>query len=176
MNIFIWAPFIQKVGTTTNVENLISCLLKFSKKNTYKIDLINVFGEWDNYKFDDTKVNKISLLNISFLKKNKKNGFLKSRIYTIIIIILSLIPLIKLLSKKKYDFLFVHLITSLPIFLNGFVNKNTKLILSIAGFPKLTFLRTFFWKFFQKNIFKVLCPSFETKKLLLEKKILMKKN
>jgi glycosyltransferase involved in cell wall biosynthesis len=174
MNIFIWAPFIQKVGTTTNVENLISCLLKFSKKNTYKIDLINVFGEWDNYEFDEKKINKISLLNIKFLKKNKKNGFLRSRFYTILIIFLSIIPLIRILNKKKYDFLFVHLITSLPIFLTGFINKNTKLILNIAGFPKLTFLRSFFWKFFQKNIYKVICPSNETKNLLIEKKIFNK--
>ena len=174
MNIFIWAPFIQKVGTTTNVENLISCLLRFSKKNTYKIDLINVFGEWDNYEFDETKINKISLLNIKFLKKNKKNGFLRSRFYTILIIFLSIIPLIRILNKKKYDFLFVHLITSLPIFLTGFINKNTKLILNIAGFPKLTFLRSFFWKFFQKNIYKVICPSTETKNLFIEKKIFNK--
>lgn len=171
MNIFIWAPFIQKVGTTTNVENLINCLLKFSKKNTFKIDLVNVFGEWDDYKFEDSRVNKIPLLNIRFLKKNQKNGFLKSRLYTILIIIFSIIPLIKLLNKKKYDFLFVHLITSLPIFLTRFISKNSKLILSIAGFPKLTFLRSLFWKFFQRNIFKVICPSFETKKLLIEKKI-----
>ena len=45
MNIFIWAPFLQKVGTTSNVENLINSFLKFSKKKDFKIDLINVFGE-----------------------------------------------------------------------------------------------------------------------------------
>lgn len=174
MNIFIWAPFLQKVGTTTNVENLINSLIKFSKKKNLKIDLINVFGEWDNYNFEDERINKISLLNFKFLKENKKKGFLISRIYTIFIIIFSIIPLAKLLKEKNYDFLFVHLITSLPIFLSGFFKKKTKLILSIAGFPKLTYLRSFFWKLFQKNIHRIICPSYETKNILIEKKIFNK--
>ncbi len=174
MNIFIWAPFLQKVGTTTNVENLINSLVKFSKKKNLKIDLINVFGEWDNYNFEDERINKISLLNFKFLKENKKKGFLISRIYTIFIIIFSIIPLAKLLKEKNYDFLFVHLITSLPIFLSGFFKKKTKLILSIAGFPKLTYLRSFFWKLFQKNIHRIICPSYETKNILIEKKIFNK--
>jgi glycosyltransferase involved in cell wall biosynthesis len=175
MNIFIWAPFLQKVGTTTNVENLINSLIKFSKKKSYKIDLINVFGEWDNYEFDDKRINKISLLNYRFLKNNKKKGFLISRFYTILIIILSAIPLARLLKEKNYDFLFVHLITSLPIFLASFLKKNNKLILNIAGFPKLTFLRSLYWKFFQRNIYRIVCPSHETKNLLLEKKIFNEK-
>ena len=124
MNIFIWAPFLQKVGTTTNVENLISSFLKYSKTQNYQIDLINVFGEWDNYKIEDKRINKVSLLNFKFLKENKKKGFLISRIYTIFIIIFSVFPLAKLLKEKNYDFLFVHLITSLPIFLAGFFKKK----------------------------------------------------
>ena len=175
MNILIWSPFIQKVGTTSNVQNLINSFIKFSKKDNFKIDLINVFGEWDNYEFRDIRVNKIKLLNFKFLKESKKNGFLRSRIYTILIIILSIIPLIKILNKKKYDFLFAHLITSLPIFLLNFINKDIKLILNIAGFPKLTLLRSFFWKLNQKKIYNIICPSQETKNLLKEKNIFNEK-
>ena len=51
------------------------------------------------------------------------------------------------------------------------MKKRIKLILSIGGFPKLTFLRSFFWRFFGRYIFKVVCPSQETKQLLLNKKI-----
>ena len=169
MNILIWAPFIQKVGTTSNVEGLINSLTKYSKK--YQIDLVNVFGEWDNYEFESENVKKVSLLKLNFIKENKKSGFIRSRLYTIIIILCSFVPLMRLLKKKNYNFIFAHLITSLPIFLNGLIKKKTKLILSIAGFPKLTFLRSFFWKSFGRNIFKVICPSQETKQLLLELKI-----
>ena len=171
MNILIWSPFLQKVGTTTNVLNIIDSINKYSKKNSFKIDLLDVFGEWENYEFERVKVNKISLLNYNFLKKIRKNGFIRSRIITILIIILSIIPLAKQLKKKNYNFFFVHLITSLPIILTRFIKKETKLILSIAGFPKLTLMRSLFWKHFQNRIYKIICPSIETKELLVEKKI-----
>ena len=171
MNILIWSPFLQKVGTTTNVLNLINSINKYLKKNTFKIDLLDVFGEWDNYEFDTIKVNKISLLNNKFLKKIKKNGFIRSRLVTILIIILSVIPLAIQLKKKNYNFFFVHLITSLPIILTRFIKKDTKLILNIAGFPKLTLIRSLFWKYFQNRIYKIICPSKETKDLFIEKKI-----
>ena len=100
MNILIWSPFLQKVGTTTNVLNIINSINKYSKKNSFEIDLLDVFGEWENYEFERIKVNKISLLNYSFLKKIKKNGFIRSRLVTILIIILSIIPLAKQLKKK----------------------------------------------------------------------------
>ncbi len=171
MNILIWAPFIQKVGTTTNVINSITALKKFSKKNKYTIDLLDVYGEWSEYDFKEINVNKINLLNNSFLKKTKKTGFLRSRIFTILIIFLSLFPLFKLLKKNNYQFIFTHLITSLPIFLINFMNIKTKIILNIAGFPQLTFLRKLFWKLFQKKIYKIICPSLETKNLLVENNI-----
>ena len=79
MNILIWAPFIQKVGTTSNVEGLINSLTKYSKK--YQIDLINVFGEWDNYEFESENVEKVSLIKLNFIKENKKSGFIRSRLY-----------------------------------------------------------------------------------------------
>ena len=171
MNILIWSPFLQKVGTTTNVLNLINSINKYSKKDTFKIDLLDVFGEWENYEFDTIKVNKISLLNNGYLKKIKKNGFIRSRLVTILIILLSALPLARQLKKKNYSFFFVHLITSLPIILTRFIKKDTKLILNIAGFPKLTLIRSLFWKHFQNRIYKIICPSQETKNLLIEKKI-----
>lgn len=174
MNILIWSPFLQKVGTTSNVNNLINASTKYSNQEIDSIDLINVFGEWDNYEFNDDKVNKISLLNFNFLKKLKKNGFLRSRFFTFVIIILSFIPLIKLLKKKNYDFFFIHLITFLPIFLAKFFKNKPKTVLHISGFPKLTFLRSYFWKNNQKNIHKVICPSYETRNLLIEKNIFNK--
>ncbi len=171
MNILIWSPFLQKVGTTSNVLNLISSLNKYSKKEKIKIDLIDVFGEWENYEFDEDKVEKISLLKNNFFKKIKKDGFIMSRLVTILIIIFSFVPLLKQFKKKNYNFVFVHLITSLPILVNKFANKKIKLILNIAGFPKLTLIRSLFWKLFQNRIYKIICPSKETKDLILEKNI-----
>ena len=77
MKILIWSPFLQKVGTTSNVNNLINATTKYSNQELDSIDLINVYGEWDNYEFNNNKVNKISLLNFYFLKKLKKKWFFK---------------------------------------------------------------------------------------------------
>ena len=175
MNILIWSPFLQKVGTTSNVYNLINAITKYSNQGVDSIDLINVFGEWDGYEFSSKKVNKISLLNFYFFKKVKKNGFLRSRFFTFLIIILCLFPLIKLLKKKSYDFFFIHLITFLPIFLARIFKNKSKIVLHISGFPKLTFLRSYFWRNSQKHIYKVICPSKETQNLLIEKKVFLSK-
>jgi len=40
MNILIWSPFLQKVGTTSNVCNLIHGIIKYSKHNINSIKVI----------------------------------------------------------------------------------------------------------------------------------------
>ncbi|MDC1128829.1 glycosyltransferase [Candidatus Pelagibacter sp.] len=163
--ILIWAPFVKKVGTTTNVLNSIQALKKFSKKK-YKIFLINVFGEWDKYIQENEDIQKINLFKSNFILEGNADGFIKSRFYMILIFLKSLIPLTLLIRRNKYDYIFCHLITSLPIFITLFTNKKIKTILNIAGYPKLNFLRKNFWKLFGNNIYKIICPSNETKKLI----------
>ena len=167
MKILIWSPFINKVGTTTNVINSILALKKFSKKEKYSIDLVDVFGEWSEYEFRGIDINKIKLLNNRFILKRKKNGFLRSRFYTILIFLSSIVPFLKLLKKNDYNFIIAHLITSVPILLFLFIKTNTKLILSIAGHPKINFMRKFIWKISSKKLFKIICPSNELKNILI---------
>ena len=50
-------------------------------------------------------------------------------------------------------------------------NFKSKFVLRISGFPKLNFIRKFFWKLANKKIYKVICPTEGTYKDLLEKKI-----
>ena len=56
----------------------------------------------------------------------------------------------------------IHLITSLPLFLNLLFKFQTKFILRISGKPKLNFIRFFFWKIALKEIFKITFPTLET--------------
>ena len=51
-NIFVWSPFTGKVGT---VQNIINCLYSINKYSKLKTNLINAFGEWDDYLDDKTK-------------------------------------------------------------------------------------------------------------------------
>ena len=169
-SLFVWSPFIGKVGTVQNVLNSILSIKKYSKLN---INLINVFGEWDEY-LNLLEQEKIFIHNFKFLriiKSWKKFGFLKSRISYLIIYFFSFFQLLNIIKKKKPNFIIVHLITSLPLTIFSLFNFKTKLILHIAGHPKLNLLRKITWKLSSPNIYKVICPSNELKNLLLENNI-----
>ena len=80
-----------------------------------------------------------------------------------------------MLVKKNPDFLIAHLIVSLPLLLFKIFNFETKLIIRISGRPKLNFLRKFFWRFTQHNVYKVFCPTASTRQLLIENNVFDKK-
>ena len=168
--IFVWSPFVSKVGTVQNVINSLNGINKYSMLNT---NLINVFGEWDNYK-SSFNLDKVSIYNFKFLRFLKywnKIGFFKSRLSYLLIFLFSFFPLLNLIKKQKPDFLIVHLISSLPLTIFNLFNLKTKLILHVAGHPKLNFFRKSIWKISSKRIFKVVCPSQELKQLFLVNKI-----
>ena len=50
-------------------------------------------------------------------------------------------------------------------------NFKTKLILNMAGHPKLNFIRKIILKFASKKIYKVICPSYELKSILIKNNI-----
>ena len=157
--IYYWSPCLEKVGTYKSTINSAISLARYSN-NTLSVKLINVCGEWDSEKkiFDEHHIELIDL-NFKYFKYLPKNGFFKSRISHLIIILFSIIPLIKLLNKDKPDILIIHLITSLPLFLKYIFNFKTEIILRISGFPKLNFFRKLIWSLTSKKIKKILCPT-----------------
>ena len=175
MKVFYWSPFFTKIATIASVINSAKSLLKYNKQNKYSVSIINAIGEWNVYKADIGK-------NIDFKELSKKNyttviprgGFLKSRFSYIFIFINSLPKLLRLINSEKPDYLIIHLITSLPIFLSPFFNKKTKIILRLSGLPKLNTLRLIFWKLFSKKIYKVTCPTESTFKTIIKSKIFHK--
>jgi len=172
-NIFVWSPFTSKIGTTNNVINSSYSLIKFSKLKNFNIKLINVFGEWNNLSSEIEKKNikTIKLNSIKSINQWNKEGFIKSRFSYILIFIFSFLPLLKLIKKEEPNFLIAHLITSLPLIIFTFFKCKTKLILSIAGHPKINFVRKFVWKLSSKKIFKIICPSNELKEILISHNI-----
>lgn len=169
-SIFVWSPFTGRVGT---VQNVINSLYSINKYSEFSSNLINAFGEWDS-SLGKTKLKNVNIFNfkyLRFLKNWKINGYLKSRLAYSLIFLFSFFPLINLIKKQKPDFLIVHLISSLPLTIFYFFNFKTKLILHIAGHPKLNILRKIMWKIFSKNIFKIICPSKELKNHLLKNNI-----
>ena len=162
VKVYYWSPFIDKVATTRAVLNSVLSLNTYSKKKFEGI-IINVFGEWLNYNSNKSSLIKFYDLNtFNFLKKFSSRGFIKSRLKYLLIFILSYFPLKKFLKKEKPEFLIIHLITSLPLFLNLTNNFDTKIILRISGKPQLNTLRYFFWRHALKKVYKITFPTLET--------------
>ena len=175
MKIYYWSPFFTNIATIKAVIKSAESLIRFSKKQKFNVSLIDAIGEWDKYeKKIDEKINIIKLNKIKLLQYLPKNSFIKSRISYLIIFFWNFIKLINLINKEKPDFLIIHLMTSLPIFLSIFFNNKTKIILRISGLPKINFLRYLFWKTFSNKIYKVTCPTEATYNLLIKKKIFKK--
>jgi glycosyltransferase involved in cell wall biosynthesis len=165
MKIYYWSPHLSKVATVKSVFN--SCK-SLNLEKGYETKIINVIGEWSHL----DKKYRIDLFgNINLYKFFPTSGFMFSRFTSIVIFILSYIPLYLLLKKNKPNFLIIHLLTSIPILLNNLSNLKTKVILRISGFPKLNIFRKIFWSASNKKIYIVTSPTIETKNILKKNKI-----
>jgi len=171
--IFYWSPHINKeVATVKAVLNSAYSLTKFSKK--FKPYIINSFGEWDSFS-DQLKKFNINTIKIFNLKiKLPIDGFIKSRLFYIFLSIITIFPLIKLIKKDKPDYVMIHLITIPVLIVSFFLKGKTKFILRISGYPKLNFLRRYFWKLSSKNIYKIFTPTTLTKQILIKHNIFKK--
>lgn len=159
--IFYWSPCLNKVGTVISTKNSAVAIAKYKKKK-FDVKLINACGEWDEYKNDLNK-NGIDVIDfpIKYYKFLPKTGYFSSRFSYIIIFLLSFFPLLVLLKKEKPNFIILHLITSLPLFLLLLFSFKTKFILRISGYPKLNILRKKFWQKVSCKLFKITCPTEE---------------
>ena len=172
MKIYYWSLFFTNIATIKAVIKSAESLVKFSKKEKYNVSLIDAIGEWDEYKnIIDKKIKIIKLSKIKLKDYIPKNSFLKSRLSYIIIFFWNFFKLKSLINNNKPDFLVIHLMTSLPIFLSLFLSEDTKIILRISGLPKINLLRHLFWKIFANKIYKVTCPTKSTYDYIRKKKI-----
>ena len=172
MKIFYWSPFFSNVATIKAVTRSAESLIKFSRNEKYKVSLIDAIGEWEQNKdIINNKISVIKLSNINLKNYLPKGGFLKSRISYLTIFFWNFFKLKNLINKEVPDFLIIHLMTSLPIFLSAFFNSKTKVILRISGLPKINIIRYLFWKIYAKKIYKVTCPTRKTYDFLVKKKI-----
>ena len=176
MKIFYWSPFFSNVATIKAVTRSAESLIKFPRKEKYKVSLIDAIGEWEqNKNIINNKISVIKLSNINLINYLPKGGFLKSRISYLIIFFWNFFRLKNLINKEVPDFLIIHLMTSLPIFLSTFFNSKTKVVLRISGLPKINIIRYLFWKIYSKKIYKVTCPTKKTYDFLVKKKYLINK-
>ncbi len=159
--IYYWSPCLTPVGTVKSTINSAVALSKYNKD--YQVKILNVFGEWDEYKsfLDKNDVEILDLVGFNYKNFLPKYGFIGSRFSYFVIMFISIFPLFKILKKTKPDYLIIHLLTSIPLLLFNLFNFDTKLILRISGFPKLNFFRKLLWRRSKNLIFKITCPSKE---------------
>ena len=159
--IYYWSPFIDRVATIKAVYNSVYSINKFSSNNFNAI--IDAFGEWNNHDyFKKKKKDFLSLTRLNFLNSFSSVGYFKSRLKYLLIFFLCFLPLKRFIKHNKPDFIIIHLITSLPLFINLLFKSKTKFILRISGKPKLNFVRLLFWKIALKKVYKITFPTLET--------------
>ena len=172
--IYYWSPCLNPVGTIVSTINSVNAINEYSKN--YEACIINSCGEWNQY-LDHFKKNSIKVINLSFNYFDflPKRGFIGSRLSYFIIFFLSFIPLLILLKKDKPKIIIIHLITSLPLILLNFFKFDTEFILRISGYPKLNFIRKYFWSKIDKKVKLITCPTNDLKKELKLKNIFTEK-
>jgi len=167
MNIYYWSPHTSYVATVKSVINSALGLVKYG--NNYHVSIIDANGEWDNLFLD--KVKFIKIYNNIFFKTFPTHGYLKSRLAYVYIFFFRFFSLKNLIQKNKPDYLFIQLISSLPLILLLLFKFDTKFILRISGYPKLSFFRKIIWKLVDKKLHLILCPTKATLDLLKEQNI-----
>ena len=160
--IFYWSPSLVNIATNRAVINSCYALTKFSKY--YNCSILNFFGEFERYReeIQNKKIILIDYFHKIIFNLFPRHGKIKSRISFIIIFFASFFPLKNLLKNEKPEYLIIHLISSLPLTLLLLFKFETKFILRISGFPKLNFVRKFFWRIAFKKIHLVTCPTLNT--------------
>ena len=127
MKVFYWSPFFSKIATIQAVLRSANSLVKYEKQKKYEVSIIDAIGEWEEYKnYINKKVNIVKLNSSNYVKVIPKNSFIKSRFSYILIFLYNFFKLKKLINKEEPDYLIIHLLTSLPIFLSIFFKKKNK--------------------------------------------------
>jgi len=166
--VYYWCPFIDKVATVRSVLNSSYSLAKYD--NFFDPVILNVCGEWTPYEKEINKncvgLEHLTKANILPIKKIK-GGFIFSRLLYLLIIFKSILPLSKFLKNNQNNYIIIHLLTSLPLFLTLILKKKSKVILRISGLPRLTYIRKLLWTLSIKKLDIVFCPT-ETTKIYLD--------
>ena len=170
-----WCPYLGDVGT---VKAVIESAKSLNQSKKYKCKIFNSYGEFDNYKYllKKSNIEEIKLIKNRLIYKLPKEGFFWSRVNYILIFVFCFFPLLFYLKRNKDDYLFIYLITSLPLLLSSIFDLKNKIILRVSGKIRFNFLRKSIFFISKKKIIKVLIQTLESKKRILQTKIFSNDN
>ena len=173
-NLIFWCPHIGNVGTAKAVLESAKSL---SQSKNFRCKVFNSFGEFDEHRpfLKKNKIEEIKLINNKLIKKLPTEGYFWSRLNYILVFIFSFFPLLFYLIRNKNDYLFIYLLTSLPLLLVSLFNLSNEIILRVSGKIKFTIFRKLIFFISKKKIKRVLIQTLESKQRILKKKIFDKK-
>ena len=155
--IFFWSPMLSHIGTYQAVLAMAEALTEY---NDYKVYLINVFGEFDDYK--NPSIEKINLLKAKYYIPNK--GLLSKFLYYLLTFLL--IPVMFYIVRKyRPDVIISNLVGYVPNLIKIFV--KIKVVNSIQGLPRFNYFRKIIWKLFYSNSNHIFTMTDLTKKMIL---------
>jgi len=172
--LIFWCPFVGDVGT---VNAVLESAKSLSQSTNYKCKIFNAYGEFDKFRplLKKNKIQEIKLIKNTLIKKIPKEGYFWSRLNYVLIFIFCFFPLLFYLKRNKNDYLFIYLITSLPLLIVSLFNLKNKIILRVSGKIRFTKLRKLIFLISKKKIKKVLIQTMESKNRILSKGIFNKK-
>lgn len=173
-NLIFWCPYVGDVGT---VKAVLESAKSLSISKKYNCKILNAYGEFDKYNslLKKNKIQEVKLIKNSLIKKLPKEGYFWSRINYTLIFLFCFFPLLFYLKKNKNDYLFIYLITSLPLLIVSIFNLNNKIILRVSGKIRFTILRKLIFYISKKKIKNVLIQTLESKNRIIKKNIFEKK-
>lgn len=172
--LLFWCPHVGNVGT---VKAVLESAKSLSQSKNYKCIILNAFGEFDDYRtfLKKNKIEEIKLIKNRLIKKLPTEGFFWSRLNYIIVSIFCFFPLLFYLARNKNSYLFIYLLTSLPLLIISLFNLKNKIIFRVSGKIRFSIFRKLILLFSKKKIQKVLIQTLESKKRILKNKIYDKK-
>ncbi len=169
-NLIFWCPSVGDVGT---IKAVLESAKSLSVSKKYKCKIFNAYGEFDKYSslLKKNKIQEIKLIKSSIIKSLPKEGYFWSRLNYVLVFLFSFLPLLFYLKKNKNDYLFIYLITSLPLLLVSIFNLNNQIIFRVSGKIRFTILRKLIFHISKKKIKKILIQTLESKNRILKKNI-----
>ena len=161
--IAIFSPFLNPVG----VKRATFGLAKEFSKSGYQIDMLSVHKEWDDLEF----IENMRLIKLSNIFNNfPTTGYIIFRAVSILIAVRTIFTISNYIKKNKPSVLFTSMmpvVAWLGLKISG-QRSNTKLVVSVQGYPVNNSFRRSLWRRVFKDSQDVIAESESLKDKLVD--------
>ena len=159
----ILSPHTPNIGEAAAIPRLARGLVQIG----YSVDLLSAWREWDHLATEDlpTGMRVVSLKTSRFVpwipNIRAISPWASYRLWAAMVSAGMAPGLIRYIQKQSPNFLISRMLTTPTALINTLSKANTKLILSMAGFPRDSAIRRFLWPRLYKYADALTSPSQE---------------